>query len=100
MKASERAWWIAGITAIVVLPALFMYLVTTFLFAFSSGQSRMLGVVNAVDVAMVAITVVVAAVTWRWRAAAAAAAITAVVTAVGWFVAVIAEWILSFFLGA
>ena len=100
MKASERASWIIAIAAIVVVPAIFMYLVTTFLFAFSGGQYRMVAVVNAVDVAMVAITVGVAGVTWRWRSAATAAKVTAVVTAVGWFLALAAEWILSFFLGA
>ena len=100
MKASERAWWIGGIAAIVVVPAMFMYLVTTFLFAFSGGQTRMVGVVNAVALAMVAITIVVAAVTWRWRSAPVAVAVTAAVSAAGWFLAVVGEWVVSFFLGA
>ncbi len=100
MKASERASWIIAITAIVVVPAIFMFLVTTFLFAFSGGQSRMVGVVNAIDVAVVAISVLVGAVTWRWRSAQAAVKVRGVVTAAGWILALTVEWILSFALGA
>lgn len=100
VKASERASWIIAIAAIVVLPAIFMFLVTTFLFAFSSGQSRMVAVVNTVDLVVVALGVVVAAVTWRWRSAPTAIKVTAAVTGASWFLAVLVELVLSFFLGA
>jgi hypothetical protein len=95
--------WILSIVvlAAVVLPAAgFGYLVTTFLFAFSGGQDRMVEVVNLGALSVIALGVVVAAVAWRLRSPAAAVKWTATATGLGWIAAVVVEWIVSFRLGA
>ena len=76
------------------------YLVTTFLFAFSGGQFRMVAVVNAAALIVIAVAIAVGAVTWKLRSPAAAVASTAIATGVGWAIAVLAEWLISFSLGA
>ncbi|HEX2680590.1 MAG TPA: hypothetical protein VHM88_21360 [Candidatus Acidoferrales bacterium] len=94
------AAWLVIIAAGIVVSAAFMFGVTTFLFAFSSGQSRMVQVVNYGALAMLVISVVTAIASWILRPGATAAKATAAVVAVGWFVTTIVEFILSFFLGA
>ncbi len=97
---TPAAIWIVAIAAIVLPAAGFGYLVTTFLFAFSGGQSRMVAVVNLGALTMIGLDGVVAAVAWRLRSPAAAVKWTAIATGVGWLATVIAEWLISFRLGA
>ena len=89
-----------AIATIVLLAAGVGYLLTTFLFAFSGGQYRMVAVVNLGALSVIGLDVLVAAVTWRLRSRAAAIRWTATATGVGWVAAVIAEWVISFWLGA
>jgi hypothetical protein len=103
MKAQGRpgaAIWIVVIAAIAGGPAVFMYLVTTFLFAFSGGQDRMVAVLNYVALGVVGATVVAAAAVWKLRSPLTATKWAAITTAAGWIAAVILEWRLSFILGA
>jgi hypothetical protein len=76
------------------------YLVTTFLFAFSGGQYRMVAVVDAGALAVIGLGVLVAAVTWKLRSPAVAVKWTAIATGIGWIAALITEWLISFQLGA
>jgi hypothetical protein len=78
----------------------FMYLVTTFLFHFSSGQSHMGPVVDYGALAVIAFSLLTVAFVWRTRSLTAAAICAAVVTPVAWVVAVFVEWRFSFALGA
>lgn len=78
----------------------FMYLVTTFLFHFSSGQYRMGPVVDYIALAVVAGTLLLAAIVWRIRSPAAAVKYTAIATPVVWVVAFFIEWGFSFVVGA
>jgi len=96
---TPAAIWIVAIAAIVLPAAGFGYLVTTFLFAFSGGQSRMVAVVNDGALAVIGLGVLVAVVTWRLRSPVAAIKSTAIATGAGWVAAVIAEWLISFRLG-
>jgi hypothetical protein len=77
-----------------------MYLVTTFLFHFSSGQDRMGPVVNFGALGVVLGTLVLAAIIWRARSPAAAVRWTAIATGVAWVAAIVIEWGLSFAYGA
>lgn len=87
--------------AAIVLPAAGAgFLVTTFLFAFSGGQSRMVAIVNLGPLAVIGLSILVAAVTWRLRSAAAAIKWTAIASGVGWLAAIVSEWLLSFKFGA
>jgi hypothetical protein len=86
--------------AIVIPAAAAGYLVTTFLFAFSGGQYRMVPVVNTGAVAVMLVTLVVAAGAWRLRDASTAVKWTAAATAVAWPAVALVEWFLSFSLGA
>jgi hypothetical protein len=92
--------WILAIAAIIVPAAGVAYLVTTFLFAFSGGQNRMVAVVNLGALTVIGLGVLAAAVTWRLRSPAAAIKWTATATGIGWVLAFIAEWLISFRLGA
>jgi len=92
--------WIVIIAAGIVVSAAFMFGVTTFLFAFSGGQARMVQVVNYGAFAMVVFSALTAIVAWILRPGATAAKATAVVVATGWFATATVEFILSFFLGA
>jgi hypothetical protein len=86
--------------AIVVLAAgVVGYLATTFLFAFSSSQGRMVPVVNLGAVSVLVSSLVVAAVTWVFRSPTDALKWTAIGTAVGWLAATAIEFALSFSLG-
>ena len=91
---------IVAIAAIVLPAAGVGFLVTTFLFAFSGGQSRMVAVVNLGALAVIGLSILVAAVTWGLRSAAAAIKWTGIAVGVGWLVAVVVEWLISFQLGA
>ena len=86
--------------AIVVLAAgAFGYLVTTFLFAFSGSQYRMVAVVNLVAVLVLVSSFVVAALAWILRSPMHAFKWAAIGTAVGWVAAIAIEFVLSFSLG-
>ena len=89
-----------AIAVIVLGVAAVGYLVTTFLFAFSGGQYRMVAVVNLGAVAVISLGVLVAAVMWMVRSSAEAIKWTAIATGGGWVAAFIAEWLISFSLGA
>lgn len=60
----------------------------------------MIAVVNYGVLAMVAITTIVAAATWRLRSGQAAAKVTAAAAGIGWACTIFVEWLLSFRLGA
>jgi hypothetical protein len=92
--------WIAAIVAIVASAAALGYLVTTFLFAFSGGQYRMVTVVNVGALLVIGVGALVAGVTWRVRSPSVAVVATAMATVAGWIAALIAEWLISFWLGA
>ena len=77
-----------------------MFLATTFLFHFSSGQDRMGPVVNYGALAVVAGTSLLALIAWRIRSPAAALKWAAIATPVAWVAAALVEWVLSFSLGA
>jgi hypothetical protein len=94
------AAWLVITGATLLVSAAFMFVVTTFLFAFSGGQSRMVAVVDYGALAMIALGVVTAVVAWIVRPGATAAKVTAVATGIGWFATAIVEFILSFWLGA
>lgn len=89
-----------SLVLVIGVAAAFMFLVTTFLFHFSGGQSRMEPVVNYGALAVIAATALVALVTWRRRSQADAVKYTAIATAVFWVAAVFVEWGFSFALGA
>ena len=91
---------ILAIGAIVLGAAAAGYLVTTFLFAFSGGQNRMVVVVNLGGLIVVGLDVLVAGSTWILRSPADAIKWTAIAAGAGWAAALIAEWVLSFWLGA
>ena len=88
-----------AIAAVVLAAGAFGYLVTTFLFAFSGGQFRMVAVVNLVALAVVITSFVVAAVVWVLRSPMHALQWTAIATVILWFVALVIEFVLSFSLG-
>ena len=69
-----------AIAVIVLGVAAVGYLVTTFLFAFSGGQYRMVAVVNLGAVAVISLGVLVAAVKWIVRSSAEAIKWTAIAT--------------------
>ena len=77
-----------------------MFLATTFLFHFSSGQYRMGPVVNYGALAVVAGTSLLAVIAWRIRSPSAALKWAAITTPVAWVAAALVEWVFSFFLGA
>ena len=92
--------WIAVIGVTIAAAAFLGYLVTTFLFAFSGGQYRMVAVVNYGVLAMIALPIVVAIVAWRIRSGRAAAKVVLAATAIGWACTVLIEFLLSSSLGA
>ena len=92
---------VALLMALVIgLISAFMYLVTTFLFHFSGGQSRMGPVVDYGFFAVIAFSLLTTAIVWRMRSLTAAAIWAAIGTLVAWVVAVFVEWRFSFVLGA
>jgi hypothetical protein len=78
----------------------FMYAVSTFLFAFSGGQSRMVPIVEYGAIAVVAAMILLAAIVWRLRSPVTAAKYAAIATPAAWVVAMFVEWALSFEFGA
>lgn len=88
-----------AIAVVVMAAGAFGYLVTTFLFAFSGGQSRMVAVVNLVALAVVVSSLVVAAVAWILRSPTQALKWTLIVSGGGWVAAIAIEFVLSFSLG-
>ena len=91
---------ILAIAGIVLGAAAVGYLVTTFLFAFSGGQNRMVVVVNVGGLIVIGLNVLVAGAAWIVRSRADSIKWTAIAAGVGWAAALIAEWVLSFWLGA
>ena len=89
-----------GIVIGVLVSGAFMYLVTTFLFAFSGGQNRMGPVVALGALAVIATTLLAAAIAWRIRPPATAAITAGIATAVAWVLAIFVEWSISYVLGA
>jgi hypothetical protein len=89
-----------AIAGIVLLAAGIGYLVTTFLFAFSGGQYRMVTVVNVGALCVIALGLAAAVVGWMIRSPEKAIKWAAFATGIGWPVALIAEWLISFQLGA
>ena len=95
-----KAATIVVIAAILLPASAFGYLVTTFLFAFSGGQYRMVQVVNAGALSVLALVTLVAIVAW-WRTSSnGAIKWTAIATGIAWPAAIAVEWALSFELGA
>jgi hypothetical protein len=90
------------IVSIVGLISLFMFGVTTFLFAFSGGQYRMEPVVRYGAFAAFAAAMLLAAILWRLRLQSpTAAVIGATFCAIAiWALVVFVEWRISFVLGA
>jgi hypothetical protein len=89
-----------GATAIILVVGAVGYIVTTFLFAFSGGQYRMVNVVNVGALAVIGVGALAAALTWWLRSSATAIKWTAIATGIGWLTALLVEWLLSFALGA
>lgn len=89
-----------AIVFIVVVISGFMYLVTTFLFAFSGGQYRMEQVVQYGALGVIAAMLLLAAVVWKTRSPTAALICAAIATPAACVVAVLVEWRFSFVLGA
>ena len=85
---------------IVIVISGFMYLVTTFLFAFSGGQYRMEPIVQFGALTVIAAMLLLAAIVWRVRSPFAAVIYAAIVTPIAWVVLVVVEWGLSFEFGA
>src|SRR5262245_42108482 len=98
-KRMETAVWALVIGVIVLVPSGVMYLATTFLFAFSGGQYRMVPVVNYAALIVVLFGVGTAALTWKLRSVTKAVFAAGATTAGGWVTAVVVEWLLSFQLG-
>ena len=88
-----------AIAVVVVAAGAFGYLLTTFLFAFSGSQFRMVPVVNLVALAVVVSSLVVAAVAWILRSPVDALKWMLIATGVGWAAAIAVEFVLSFSLG-
>ena len=95
-----RIWLILAIVGATGVAAAFGWLVTTFLFAFSSGQGRMVPVVGYGALAMVAVPLVVGTVAWRLRTPLIGFIGAMVAIGAGWVVLIIVEWLISFQLGA
>ena len=78
-----------------------MYLVTTFLFAFSGGQYRMVPIVDAGPWTVAGAALLLGAVSLVATRSLLRAVQTLVVsTAAGWLLAGVVYWVLSFWLGA
>jgi preprotein translocase subunit Sss1 len=89
-----------AVAAIVLLAGAVGYLITTFLFAFSGGQYRMVTVVNAATLIVIGLSALVAVIVWKQRSPGAAIGAAAIATGAAWTAALVAEWVVSFWLGA
>lgn len=98
--APNRIPWILAVVGVVLPAAAFGWLATTFLFAFSGGQYRMVPVVDYGAAAMIVVPLAAAAVVWRLRSAPAGLLAAVAAAAVGWIVTLVVEWLISFSLGA
>lgn len=92
--------YLAALAVLVLFSSALGFLITTFLFAFSGGQARMVAVVNVGALVVVVVLILVAVVAWVIRSPGEAIKWTAIATGVAWLTAIIVEWILSFSLGA
>src|SRR2546430_14036292 len=77
-----------------------MYLITSFLFAFSGGQYRMVPVVGYGALAVIGATLLIAIVVWRPRSLAAAGKKGAIAHPLGGAPAKVGEWVPSIRHGA
>ena len=91
---------VVAIAAILLIAGGAGYLVTTFLFAFSGGQYRMVSVVNVFALGVIALGLVSAVGGWWLRSRATAIKWAAIASGIGWAAALITEWLVSFQLGA
>ena len=73
---------------------------TSFLFAFSGGQYRMVPIVNTGAVIVIALGLIAAALASRTHSRMEIIRWTAIVTAASWALAIGIEWLVSFRLGA
>ncbi len=89
-----------AIVLLVAVCAAVMYLITSFLFAFSGGQYRMVPVVGYGALTVIAATLLTTIVVWRLRSLAAAVKWAAIATALGWTLAIVVEGIVSIGLGS
>jgi hypothetical protein len=89
-----------SLVLLIGLAGAFMFLVTTFLFHFSSGQGRMEPVVNYGALVVIASTTLLTVVVWKMRSPGDAAKYAAIATAVLWVATLLVEWGFSFALGA
>src|SRR5439155_227023 len=80
-----------AVVLLVAVSASVMYLITSFLFAFSGGQYRMVPVVGYGALAVIGATLLIAIVVWRLRSLAAAVKWAAIATALGWALAIGSE---------
>jgi len=92
--------WILAVIGVVGGAAAFGWLVTTFLFAFSGGQYRMVPVVGYGVAAMIVVPLGAAAVVWKLRSAPAGLLAAVAAAGIGWIVTLVVEWLISFSLGA
>jgi uncharacterized membrane protein len=97
----EPPKWVTALSILVIVGFVdgFMFLVTTFLFHFSSGQDRMGPVVNYGGLGVAAGTLLFAATVWRVRSPVDALKWAAIATPVAWVAAALIEWVFSFSLG-
>ncbi len=100
MTWAKRVSMALGIAVIIGLISLFMLGVTTFQFAFSGGEIRMVPVVQYGAVATGGAAILLAAAVWLLRSPGAALVTAALGTLVLWLIAIFIEWRLSFVLGA
>src|SRR5882762_9168251 len=93
---------VVAVAALLIIAVIsgFFFFVTTFLFAFSGGQYRMVSVVQYGALAVITVSVLVAAIAWRLRSPTAAVLCAAIATPAAGVVALVVEWGLSFVLGA
>jgi uncharacterized membrane protein len=75
----------------------FFYLVSTFLFAFSGGQYRMVDVVNYAALIVIALMIALTAIVWKVRSPISATKFSAIGTPIAWVVAMVGEWSFSQF---
>lgn len=98
--SSSRATSAAATAVTVLASGGFGYLLTTFLFAFSGGQARMVSVVNLVDLIAFVATIAAGTMVWLLRSPADVVKWAVIAAAIVWFAAIVLEFVLSFSLGA
>lgn len=88
-----------GIASVIGLISLIMFGVTTFLFAFSGGEVRMVPVVREAAYVASGASFLLSAMVWLLRSSQAAVITAALGTLAVWLVTVFVEWRLTFVLG-